>query len=83
MRNTHIPTFEQFDEAFTGVDGIRYYAMLYYPKGKADKSFWLINLFAVGSKHGEHFASADAYLKRKADLTQWDILSPSETTPNS
>ena len=73
MRNTSIPTLEQIDSGFTGVDGIRYYATIYYPKGKRDKRFWLISLYSIGGK-GETFASADAYLARKAQLTQWSLI---------
>ena len=73
MRNLSIPTLEPIDSGFTGVDGIRYYAMAYYPHGKRDSRFWLISLYSVGGK-GETFASADAYLQRKAQLTQWDLL---------
>lgn len=73
MRNLSIPTLEPIDSGFTGVDGIRYYAMAYYPKGKGDKRFWLITLYSIGGK-GETFASADAYLARKAQLTQWSLI---------
>ena len=73
MRNLSIPTLEPIDSGFTGVDGIRYYAMAYYPNGKRDSRFWLISLYSVGGK-GETFASADAYLRRKAELTQWSLL---------
>ena len=31
MRNLSIPTLEPIDSGFTGVDGIQYYAMAYYP----------------------------------------------------
>ena len=73
MRSTSIPTLEPIDEGFVGIDGIRYYAMAYYPHGKRDSRFWLISLYSVGGK-GESFASADAYLARKAQLTQWSLL---------
>lgn len=73
MRNTSIPTFEPIDSGFDGIDGIRYYAMIYYPNGKRDPRFWLISLYSIGGK-GETFASADAYLERKAQLTQWALL---------
>ena len=36
MRNLSIPTLEPIDSSFVGVDGIRYYAMAYYPRGKRD-----------------------------------------------
>ena len=74
MRNTSIPTLETLDPGFTGVDGIRYYALIYYPNGKADNRFWIINLFHVGADQGEHFASVEGYLKRKTELTQWSLL---------
>ena len=73
MRNLDIPTLEPIDSGFTGVDGIRYYAMAYYPRGKRDQSYWFINLYHVGGK-SETFASADAYLARKAQLTQWSLV---------
>jgi hypothetical protein len=74
MRNPSIPTLEPIDSGFTGVDGIRYYAMAYYPRGKRDQSYWFINLYHVGGAQGEHFASAEAYLQRKAQLTQWSLI---------
>lgn len=73
MRNLDIPTLEPIDSGFTGVDGIRYFATIYYPKGKGDKRYWWINLCHVGGK-SETFASADAYLARKAQLTQWSLI---------
>ena len=50
MRNLSIPTLETIDSGFTGVDGIRYYAMAYYPHGKRDSRFWIISLYSVGGK---------------------------------
>jgi hypothetical protein len=73
MRNLSIPTLEAVDSGFVGVDGIRYFATIYYPNGKADKRFWWINLCHVGGK-SETFASAEGYLKRKTELTQLSLL---------
>lgn len=71
MRNPYnrIHTTEGL-ESFTDARGRRWYAMTVYPRGKADKAFWTINLFRVGAGHGETYASAEAYLQRKQSLTQ-------------
>lgn len=73
MRNLSIPTLEAVDSGFVGVDGIRYFATIYYPNGKADQRFWWISLCHVGGK-SETFASAEGYLKRKAELTQFGLF---------
>ena len=65
----HIHTTEHLD-SFSDTQGRRWYAMTVYPRGKADKQFWTINLFRVGADHGETYASADKYLQRKVSLTQ-------------
>jgi len=57
-------------DSFTDTQGRNWYALSVYPRGKADKQYWTINLFRVGATHGETYASADAYLQRKVSLTQ-------------
>lgn len=73
MRNLSIPTFKPFDAPFTGVDGINYFAQIYYPNGESDRRYWMIHLCHVGGI-SEPIASAEAYLKRKAELTQWGLF---------
>ena len=60
----------QYLDSFRDAQGRNWYAMAVYPRGKADKSFWVINLFRVGADHGEVYATADKYLQRKVSLTQ-------------
>lgn len=71
MRTTfnHIHTTEHLD-SFVDAQGRNWYALSVYPRGKADKAFWVINLFRVGADHGEVYATADKYLQRKVSLTQ-------------
>lgn len=73
MRNLSIPTLEAVDSGFTGVDGTHYFATIYYPNGKADQRFWWISLCRVGGA-SETFASAEGYLKRKSELTQFGLF---------
>jgi len=57
-------------ESFEDAQHRRWYAMTIYPRGKADKQYWMINLYRVGGQQGETFLSADKYLQRKMSLTQ-------------